>query len=861
MANLTIKQQSFIALMSKSEEHARRGFQLLLKRDDCAHFFDALAERGLFAPEQNPAPVVVDQQGSVRLPYWAALDYLAACAAHAAATSDESLGTKVLAIVRSVTAFKDVNGVRDNYHTFRKFAEILGQLPLAIVTDEDIDLVAVWISSRYDRDGIAHALDEGLMKRLLESDEAMRHQQATRLFDRCLTLGWQRSSRTGEEEEPVSVVEGYWLQELVSHHARTCGRRAGRHAAEMFARKVRQVFGKGGRAEWSWSFRPAVESHSQNRAWHSVENAVVEGLRDALLGWGEADTQHFEDFVVDLIRADVEMLRRVGIFIMNEQWSVCGHRYTSVVSRELFDEGHVHELSHLLERRFDDFDQADKDGTLAAIRAIKITDGEDATARSLRAHLRWLSALVTSTYAPVQVWIRELTATLKTSIPQNADFNSYIESSVGPGPSPYAVEELAALAERGCIVEKLNEVKPAKAWREPSIEALVDALERAVGAAPQHFVRALPKFADAASPYQEAIVNGFRRLWLAPAPDVGAVDWDETWHGLMNLVGSVCAKGDTTVRVEDGVVYTFSRFATAAADLLHAGTRDDTRSYPEALLPQAWPILESLCDRAQAVESPADDSMFQAINSPRGRVIEALFSQLLRECRIADRKSDGHAQVWASRRGRIDAELARAEAANYEFLTLAAAYGANLDYVDPQWFEASVPRIFPLERPVQLLCALGGLAYCAMTRRVYVLLRNAGVLDRALPLELKGRDSRKMLVERIVLGYLWNEESLDSPRIGYLFEGDRDGDLKAAIWFLWTVRRQELTSAQIEKIGDFGEKMCGVGKSTTSAPGRNTIRTRQSHLDNRGSGWAQSRTPAGRRAACEGSSQYSPVPR
>ena len=58
------------------------------------------------------------------------------------------------------------------------------------------------------------------------------------------------------------------------------------------------------RARW-WSrylavplFRPAIEEHQQNYDWRGPYNRFVEGLRDSVLAWLDADT----DAALDLCR-------------------------------------------------------------------------------------------------------------------------------------------------------------------------------------------------------------------------------------------------------------------------------------------------------------------------------------------------------------------------------------------------------------------------------------------------------------------------------------------------------------------------------------------------------------------------------
>src|SRR5205823_689297 len=127
-------------------------------------------------------------------------------------------------------------------------------------------------------------------------------------------------------------------------HASALGRKAGASAASLMADRVREVFGEGGRADWSHVFRPAVEDEGQRNVGRGVENIVVEALRDVLLGWTEVDATAAKPFVQSLLRSDSEMLRRIGIHVLNERWESLGDLYPPLVRPELFGVGHLHEL-------------------------------------------------------------------------------------------------------------------------------------------------------------------------------------------------------------------------------------------------------------------------------------------------------------------------------------------------------------------------------------------------------------------------------------------------------------------------------------------------------------------------------------
>src|SRR6476660_9178960 len=155
--------------MKESDELARRGFDLLLKQAHFETLFDHLKDAGLFEPSNNPAPIEVDN-GLFRVPYWSSLDYLVEVARVAGSKNDLVLAEKVLEVVHSVTTWTDDEGnKRDNYHTYHKFAEILGLVPPAAVTAEYLDLIPTWLTSRFDRNLVGDALAEGAVTSLLSS--------------------------------------------------------------------------------------------------------------------------------------------------------------------------------------------------------------------------------------------------------------------------------------------------------------------------------------------------------------------------------------------------------------------------------------------------------------------------------------------------------------------------------------------------------------------------------------------------------------------------------------------------------------------------------------------------------------------
>ncbi len=800
---LTQKQKSFFIVMRRSLEYTAKGIDALLERGDFASFFDNMAEAGIFDSDTVPRPESEDEGKTFRLRHWPPVDYLMACAKWAREHSELELARSVMRVIRDVTAAgKSDDALQDNYHVWRNCAAIIGLLPLAVLELSDADLIPVWLGSRFDRDGVVNELDKGVLGPLLESGDAALIELATSILKHCLRFEWKEEG-SGEHigESAVSLVDAYWLQQLLEHQAERFGKFGRKAAAEVFREKVNELFATDIRTKWSYLFRAAIEEHEQNQEWKSVENALLSGLRDVVLSWTSVAPVEASPFVRELMRSESQILRRVGVFVLKERWEDLRSLYMEFVGPDFFEFSMLHEVYNLLKARFVEFSPEEKNATIRAIDELPKPETDDADSDLAHIKLRWLAALVDSDYAPARERLNALLADGRRAIPEHPDFLTYASSGWGHGPSPYGAETLIAFAEQGALIQRLNEFREEDRWHGPSLDGLTDALEQAIASAPDVFVRILATFKDAAPRFQSKLVSTFKRLWESQQQPVSGLEWDGRWEKLMSYFELLLRENKFVV---DGDEDNSAQWVISCiADLLQAGTRDDERAYSPDLLPRGWSIIDQLLSRAKPSAEPSREAMTQAINTPRGRVLEAAFSHALRTCRLQDQADESHVQAWLAAEPLFNRELDNTQGRNFEFSTLAGAYFPNLMYMSPEWASGHCAQIFPVAPGINLRCAIDGLAYAPSNRRVYVVLKEAGVIDTAIRLPDLSETARKKLNERIVLGYLWGEDSLDSERMKYWFRPEGGADLEGVIWFLWTVRDQNLKMEQIDLVRAF----------------------------------------------------------
>ncbi|MCP4614984.1 MAG: hypothetical protein GY844_00980 [Bradyrhizobium sp.] len=804
--------------MRRGDEFAQHGFDLLAKRSEPEQYFDALSQHGFFDPANNSGPVPSVNPEFVHIPIWAALNYLEAVASRAAELDDAQLANKVLEVIRSVTRFKDHESgePRDNFRTYFKFAEFLGILPLRCITLEDVGLVRVWLSSKYDHGLVPHALTKGLLKRLFDDGTAESVSKACVIIESCLELEPSSKRRRKHSEDLATVVDDHWLKEMLNAYARELGRKVGEQAVPIFEKGLRTVFSADRRSYGSSLWRPAIERNSQNRDFYGPENRFVEGLCDVLDGWLEIGPGDASKYVGQALQDESEIIRRIALHAVTEHFEVLRPVFEPLIKPALFSSGHRHELYRLLSLRFGELSSDGRSKVVEAIRNLpRPSRGDDQERRLKFTQREWLSSI--KDHPEATDWFAELMADAQLgSVSEHPDFLAYHETRWGPGPAPFEADSLVAFAEDGSLIERLNGFKQGDSWRGPTLGGLVSALETAVATKPNTFLPLLAEFHAAKVPFQHALIQGFKKLFDPSNDKKPEFDWNSAWPKLMAFFSETVAQDSFWAKVEENekvdLIPTREWMRGLIASFLENATRDDKTAYPSELLPQGWDIVKAMLARAETGSLNLTDPMTHALNTDKGHVIGAMYNHALRACRVADQTKQSHEDVWGTLKEAFDAEVAKCRNGNFEFSTLSASYIANLDYMSRTWLAENVEPLFPArDYQNNFKVAIGGLAYAGVSRPVYQLLAGHNVFSEALATKLEDKNGRERVIEWIGLAYLWNDEQLDSPIVQAIFAGGVE-DVETLTEFFWQVRQDELTGEQVARVIAFWERCLSWSK-------------------------------------------------
>ena len=494
------------------------------------------------------------------------------------------------------------------------------------------------------------------------------------------------------------------------------------------------------------------------------------------------------------------------------------------ISPALFDAAHKHELYHFLKNHFQQLTEDEKGRVLGIIRDLPLPDRGDSS-EQIRLHIQrnWLRSIEGKGYEPAESWLSQLNEALgdcERLVPP--DFNSYHQTRWGFGPTPHEAQELVALAQAGSIVDHLNAFAPSNNWNGPSKRSLSDAVIDAVGAAPSDFLDQLPQFLGARPEYQYALIAGFKKLWDAWDGSQPGLPWARVWPKLVDFFEALLTneefwKGE--VAIDGQRTPTRDWIPPLIAEFLEAGTRSDDKAYAPELLPLTLRLIAILLDKSEPQAEPRQgDALNGAINTTKGKAIEALIEHALRRCRLDDKAKNSHSVAWRDLEPLFKTQLDQCRDGNFEFSALAGAHIANLHYMSQDWVHDNFKAIFPIEFPANCLAALNGFAYATSVKPIFDELIAAGVVDWALRTDLRGNYTRENLIQRLGLSYLWGDERLDGPRFAYLFENRRLDDLQGLCRYFWMVRGEPLTADQMEQIFLFWDRCVNWGATLTPPP-------------------------------------------
>lgn len=480
--------------------------------------------------------------------------------------------------------------------------------------------------------------------------------------------------------------------------------------------------GPGTRENYSWSWRPAIEEHEQNRD-YGFPSEMVGCVRQAFeqaIGDGQMT---LEEGLAVLDKQTASVFKRLRIHLVNRFAEQTPELARAMMMHwDTYDKAeYKHEYAMLVGQRFPMLSETEQNEWLDWVKAgpnmswyekhHKNTDGDS---KSLAAdrwqlnRLHWIREHLSGEWRDLyQKLVGEF------GEPLFADLNSYHGAVRHGFDSPFTLEDISTLP-FGQLLDKIDQWQPGQRYRfpyDPQKEGLAGTFNQYLADRAEEVSAQAELLKNRQPLYVRTFINAMTdalnagnieigpmlRLctWVVEQP-IGQVpidegtswdmvdrDWQWTRDAVCRFLRAICERP-----AKDGREYVSFELRDTIVALLEQLARDRAKYHsvdePKEKTPQIYDFLDS------------------AINSPRGKAVDALIAYARWAARHLQREEGDRKRVpngfgdMPEVQKMLEWQIA-AENACFESFAVIGTYVGLLYWIDHSWVEAHAPTIFNLE--------------------------------------------------------------------------------------------------------------------------------------------------------------------
>jgi len=210
-------------------------------------WFKILEEEGYFSAEKAPTPKPAEQENYFTVPQWNVLSYLEHASQQMSISGNMEYIKNLLTIIKNVTNFAETKTkLIDNYLTWLYFTKILTNIPNERVTLEIINLLPLWLKTKYGMNILGHKVATELLQKFLPDIPVPGDiEKAQRIVDSVTEVKWMSSKDYFSfKEEARTLVDSHSLFEsfIKNSNAAKVGNRCTTAFILTIAEKIKNIF-------------------------------------------------------------------------------------------------------------------------------------------------------------------------------------------------------------------------------------------------------------------------------------------------------------------------------------------------------------------------------------------------------------------------------------------------------------------------------------------------------------------------------------------------------------------------------------------------------------------------------------------
>jgi hypothetical protein len=756
------------------------------------HWLVPLYDKGYFSIENMPVPVPSRQEGYVQIPYWPASIYLSNISIDLSREENIESAKIVLDIIREVTSEAKAKDI-SNYKVWYQLAQAINHIPIDLIDEQDVSIIEYWLNDPYERGITAEEIGRHLLKTLITTLD--KHNVATQILKVIFSVSY-KDKKTGsyERKEGSFKINDYSVEKIIEEITPLIGDNLQLAGLELFESLITDFLDITDRDNWSSLWRNAIEDHEQNHSMNDPENYLINIFRDSLLRYMNFDPESSLTYVKSLIESKYIILKRIAIYAISENIETLSSLVPDIICNEYFSDSYRHEMWQFMSKNYSALESASQNAFLDFIESITVSDDEGKLDEGATAYKKsiWLSSIKDVDEELAEKY--HACTTLAGTEPEYPDFTSYMYPARWVDrKSPIPLDELQKM-ELADLITTMDTTDEGDGFRESGRIGIIKLFRTVVKNKPEKIVNNLTLFLNKDLAYVHQIIEGFRELWNSKE----TLRWNDAWIDLLEFIQAFISNDRfwSKKNAEERSSFIANRhwIVGSISELIEDGVRNDEHAFSITLLPKAFEVINILLDHQEGSDFDiSSDSVTTAINSPRGKCIEALINHALRSMRQSESIGKSKEEIWGQYVDIFNNELNRQHNGEYEFVTLVANYLPNFLYMSNEWVKDNLPNIFNKDNHQGWLSAFNGYSYVGTVYvNIYSFLRDNGHFIAALDDENLRTQVSDKIIQGAVVAYIHDFEHIEDKNslLYTVINRKQYREIHQIIWFSWTQRKK-----------------------------------------------------------------------
>lgn len=217
----TRQEIDFILSLIKTPSYGNYFF----KNCSSVYWFDILKLNEFFKPSEDIKPKEAEEKGYFYIPQWNVLPYLEKISQQVKEPGNERYIDELLAIIQDVSKYAKDNQI-DNFRTWWYFVKILTNIPPKRIRTDIIDLMPIWLDSKFDTFLVGADILNKLLPKFLEDISTEEDIEKAEKIIEYVTAVKPTGDKIGAYK---TKIDPHWLFEAFKKCAKPIGEKCSKH--------------------------------------------------------------------------------------------------------------------------------------------------------------------------------------------------------------------------------------------------------------------------------------------------------------------------------------------------------------------------------------------------------------------------------------------------------------------------------------------------------------------------------------------------------------------------------------------------------------------------------------------------------